>query len=191
MHSIIHPASLLTACLCALFSAQARATPEFTQIDPAVLSFAIAVPDEVHLETGDASFMLIYKSEAVTVTERFAPLLAPSPALQNATDHSGTVYIGNLSATDQQRLRQAQKAIANAEQNANGGTGEAELTVTGGCYAGPAPKALPISTWVQIDAKEGYQEVIRNQDLLTVLDAQTRDHLMRNLRSCGQPLKVD
>lgn len=188
MHSKSMPSVIFAAYLASLTSvgtvSVAADDPNWADLTPQELSFAIAVPDGFRLATGDASFAVDYDHAATQLNERFDLRLSLSDSFAAAHDLPGRAYVGGLSASDHLRLVELRQAIILAETAGDRGTGGVSITVTGGCFSGAVPDELPISTWVQLDAETGYTPVTQNQDLFGMLDDPTRQRLISNLRAC-------
>lgn len=184
MHYKTLSSRAFAAGVVSLLCSMAHANSSVTDVDPAELAFAIAVPDAFQLAAGDANFTVEYRTNAASLEESFDLTLAQTTLINGQNSPDRPVYVGRLSTSDQQRLREMQSAIAQAESAGQHGDGSASLSVTGGCFTGAAPTEIPISTWIRTDLDEGYMEVIREQDLLSMLDGPTRKQLIDNLRIC-------
>lgn len=148
------------------------------------LAFAVAVPDGFRLENGDATLDVQYQAGATTLHETISLDVVLSTSFASAVDVEGDVYVGSLGQAAKRQFEQFQAAVADSKATGTEGRGGIAISVTGGCFAGAQLQELPISTWVQMDASQGYVEVIQDQNLFSLLDLSTRQRLMANLRSC-------
>lgn len=148
------------------------------------MSFAVAVPDGFRLENGDATLDLEYTAGSTTLQETISLNISRSETFASAVDASGDVYVGRLGTAAKEQFEQFQQAVARNEATGVEGNGGLAVSVTGGCFSGAPLDELPISTWVQMDASQGYFEIIKDRDLFSMLDQPTRQRLMANLRSC-------
>lgn len=177
-----------TTCLAAFVAAAglASANESGTLADMVAddLAFAVAVPDGFRLENGDATLEVQYAVGSTTLHETISLSISRSETFASAVDTTGDVYVGSLGAAAKQQFEQFQQAVARNEASGVDGNGGLSVSVTGGCFSGAPLNELPISTWVQMDASQGYVEVIQDQDLFSMLDQPTRQRLMANLRHC-------
>lgn len=177
-----------TTCLAAFVTTTGIAAADehgtLADMVSADLAFAVAVPDGFRLENGDAALEVEFTTGSTTLHETISLNISQSEAFASAVDATGDVYVGSLGSAAKQQFEQFQKAVARHDASGVGGKGSLSVSVTGGCFSGVPLDELPISTWVQMDANQGYFEVIQDQDLLSMLDQPTRQRLMANLRSC-------
>lgn len=180
--------SLQITCLAAFLATAGLATADeggkLADMVSDDLAFAVAVPDGFRLENGDATLEVQYEAGATTLNETISLNISRSANFARAVDGTGDVYIGSLGTAAKQQFEQFQQAVARNEATGENGSGGLSISVTGGCFSGKPLDELPISTWVQIDASQGYFEIIQNQDLFSLLDQPTRQRLIANLRSC-------
>lgn len=184
-----HPKHLWrTICLAAFVTAAGLASADeggaLADMVSGDLGFAVAVPDGFRLESGDATLEVQYAAGSTTLHETISLNISRSETFAAAVDATGDVYVGNLGPTAKQQFERFQQAVARNEATGVDGNGGLSVSVTGGCFSGAPLHELRISTWVQMDARQGYFEVIQDQDLFSMLDQPTRQRLMENLRSC-------
>lgn len=188
MNTKHHTSSFRPACLALLIAATSLASAgEGGGLSDMVtddLSFAVAVPEGFRLENGDAVLALQYQAGPTTLSETIDLTIAPSDAFASAVDATGMVYVGSFDSAAKQQFEQFRQAVEQSEATGIEGDGGLTISVTGGCFSGELPEALPISTWVRMDADDGYVRLVRNRDLYAMLDRPTRQRLMANLRTC-------
>lgn len=188
MHSKHLCTALRAACVAAFMTTAgvvlADEGPKLAEIVSKDLSFAIAVPEGFQLEAGDATLAARYDAGETKLQESISLNLLRSARFAAAVGATGNVYVGDLDKTARQKFEQFQQAVARSEAAGQTGSGGVSISVTGGCFSGEPMKALPISTWAQIDTRRGYREIVQNQDLLSMLDEPTRQRLIANLRPC-------
>lgn len=189
MHSkntgIHHVATIVAIVLATAGYAERAQAGTIADVDPAEFRFAVEVPETFRLKTGDATLSVSYDSGATKLLEEFQLDLAPTDAPFAKSAPNGWVYVGMLSTTDQARMAKLQDEIARDQDAGQKGNGGVSIEVTGGCFVGSRPDVLPVSTWLQTDANQGYQVVLAGQDLFSMLDAATQTRLLNNLRACN------
>lgn len=178
------PAACFAMLLAVSGMAKADDSGRLADMVPGDLAFAVAVPEGFRLENGDATLAVQYSAGTAKLHERISLKISRSDSFAATVDAAGEVYVGRLDRAATQQFEQFQQAVARIEETGADGSGGLSVSITGGCFSGEPMDTLPISTWVQVDASHGYIEVIKGQDLFSVLDAPTRQRLMANLRRC-------
>lgn len=157
---------------------------EVMTLDPSEFGLAIEVPQGFNLEPGDTALSVSFVSKDVRFSEDFQLDMKITNAKFPKTRATNKVYLARFSPSDQKRFRHIQAQIAKAETTDQHGKGTASFSVKGGCITTQNITRLPISTWMQTDAAEGYQTIIKNRDLFKVMDRSSREQLQQNLRRC-------
>ncbi|MEM8694173.1 MAG: hypothetical protein AAGG57_20190 [Pseudomonadota bacterium] len=156
---------------------------------PAEIAVALGVPETVRLRDGDAVFRIVFESEdpdARSLVDETVPLLVreidDSGPLPSAAGE--IVYTARFAPEDAVRIAEAQAKIRAFRAQGIEGQGTLGVMVDGGCVAGPALDALPVSTWLQTNPEAGFVSLTRRQDVFKALDERNAKALRAQLAPC-------
>ncbi|XWN31483.1 MAG: hypothetical protein ROR55_29200 [Devosia sp.] len=158
---------------------------------PTDIAVAVGVPSTVRLTDGDAEFRMAFRAEsdasAVLVDEtvplQLRPIAAGGP--QPSSD-SEVVYSARFAAEDAARIAAAQAEIKALRARGIDGKGTLSVSVSGGCVLEPAPRALPVSTWLQTSPEHGFVSLTRQQDVFRGLGERDAQALRAQLTPCDE-----
>lgn len=180
--------SLLPTCFVIFFGAVVMAAADngdrLADMVPEDIAFAIAVPNGFRLENGDAQVTFEYEAGATKLSGSIILDISRSASFVRTVDATRNVYIGKFGEVSKQQFKQFQKAIARIKEDGQKGSGSVAISVIGGCFSAKPLDTLRISTWIQLDANRGYIALVRNRNLFSFYNSQTRNRLMKNLRTC-------
>lgn len=198
MHLKIHPLVALFAVTalsaCASVSpagliAAARLDPLNTP--PNQIAVAVGVPQHFRLRSGDARLRIGFKGGSAAATVQVQETVPLQFALNGGARSIGpvgnageTVYVAHLAAKDAAAFARAQAEIRALRQKGVSGSGSLNVEIVAGCFAGSPPAQLPVSTWLQTDAGDGFVALTRKVDLFASLDSKTATALRARLHPC-------
>ncbi|MBR9652972.1 hypothetical protein [Thalassovita aquimarina] len=155
---------------------------------PETIAVAIGVPPAFQLRTGDAKLSLSFVDDAAAETV----LLNETVALEVLPNAQGAprggvrekVYVLRVAAGDLGRLERAQADILDFKARGEDGRGTVAVEVSGGCFAGPVPETLPVSSWLQTDPRDGFVRLTRSADAFAAFDPDIATTLRDNFIPC-------
>ena len=164
-----------------------------TQFDPLNarpenIAVAIGVPETFQLRTGDANLRMSFKgrgaAQAIRLEETVALRILPNAPGKPAGNAGERVYIARVSAGDLDRLARVQAAILDVQATGAKGTGTLSVEVSGGCFVGPVPDTLSVSSWLQTDPLDGFVRLTSAADVFAAFDQHTVTMLRDNFTPC-------
>ena len=156
---------------------------------PAEFVAAVGVPGTVRLADGDAELRIAFtggSAASAVLLDETAPLqLRPITVGEPQPNSNGeVVYSARLATEDAARIATAQAEIKALRARGVDGRGMLTIAVIGGCLTESPLRALPVSTWLQTDPKDGFVSLTREQDLFQALGESDAAALRAHLIPC-------
>lgn len=158
---------------------------------PNQIAVAVGVPQQFRLRSGDARLRISFKGGTAAATvqvQEAVPLqfARSGGARRDApVGNAGeTVYVAHLAAEDAAAFARAQAEIRALRQKGVPGSGSLNVEIVGGCHVGALPAKLPVSSWLETNAGDGFVALTRQVDLFASLDSKTASTLRARLHPC-------
>lgn len=158
---------------------------------PNQIAVAVGVPQQFRLRSGDARLRISFKGGAAAATvqvQEAVPLQFARSGGARSDAPVGSageaVYIAHLAAEDADAFARAQAEIRALRQKGVAGNGSLNVEIVAGCYVGAPPARLPVSSWLETNAGDGFVALTRQVDLFASLDSKTASALRARLHPC-------
>lgn len=186
--------ALLALTLAASCSAVSRPDPSFAApfdpltAEPENIAVAIGVPESFQLRSGDARLSLSFAGGGAANVTRLEETVALDilPGVRGGPkgDKGEQVYVLQIAAGDLGRLERAQAEILKLKAGGGDGLGSISVEVSGGCFTGPVPATLPVSSWLRTDPLQGFVRLSRSEDAFAAFDPGMAATLRGNFTQC-------
>ena len=135
---------------------------------PEEMGIAVAVPDTIVLNDGDAIVRLAFSVGGDTVVDARVPhsVERASDTLPDTAFSDDTVYAAFLTPQNAATLAAAQADIRTLLATGTTGEGTLSIAVIGGCRTGEPLETLYVSTWLRASQSASYVPLTRRRDVL-------------------------